>query len=144
MCANRHSESMYSRNVSVLHTVYTVKHILTHFYTWQSQSLLMWPCSEDTGSSEGSHCEWQPQVWPWYEIQGCSLRQWGMSDAQVGLIPSPRHVSVRVCIYVCCWPENQLLPYESCCNPEGEIVPSLFFPSVLQLGLLDDIRNEWR
>lgn len=47
---------------------------------------------------------------------------------------SPRHVSVWVCIYVCCWPENHLLPYESCCNPGGETVPWLFFHLLCSLG----------
>lgn len=112
------------------------------YYVTLSWSLVICMLSGDTGVSEGSHCECQPQVWPWYEIQSCSLRQCGMSDApswpDVGR-HSPRHLSVCVC--VCFWPEwaveycnHHLLPYESCCSPGGETVPRLFFPSALLWG----------
>lgn len=83
----------------VLPTVDTAECTLINIYTWQSRSLLMWL----QGSNESTHCEWQAQAWPWYEIQGCSLRQWGMSDAQVGLILTGSHLVMYLCerVFMC-------------------------------------------
>lgn len=92
--------SVYGTTTMCLYKhIYSKMHIKKAPLT-QSWSLVKWLLSEDTGVSEGSHCEWQPQVWPWYEIQGCSLRQWGMSDAQVGT-HLVIYLRVCVCVYLC-------------------------------------------
>lgn len=141
ICVKWDSVNLCSRNVSVLH-IYSNMHITEHVLLTKSI----------TGYVTGEwryRVKWGLSVWMttpsltliWdtglrsQTVRNVWCPSWPDTDWQ-----SPRQVSVWECIYVCCWPENHLLPYESCCNPGGEIMTWLFLPYVLLLGLLADTR----